>query len=62
MTTNREEMEKLKLLMLEAETAGQLAALIIDFTHEEIMQVYRELVLEQQARIQAIWKTSWLNS
>ncbi|MDF0552058.1 hypothetical protein [Kamptonema sp. UHCC 0994] len=56
MTTNREEMEKLKLLMLEAETAGQLAALIIDFTHEEIMQVYSELVLEQQARIQAIWK------
>lgn len=62
MTTNREEMEKLKLLMLEAETAGQLAALIIDFTHEEIMQVYRELVLEQQTRIQIIWKTYWLNS
>lgn len=62
MTTNREEMEKLKLLMLEAETASQLAALIIDFTHEEIMQVYRELVLEQQTRIQGIWKTAWLNS
>ena len=62
MTTNKEEMEKLKLSMLEAETAGQLSALIIDFTHEEIMQVYSELVLEQQARIQAIWKKAWLNS
>lgn len=52
----QEAMVKLKLVMLEAQTAGQLAALIIDYTHEEIMQVYSDLVLDQQARIQTIWQ------
>ncbi|OCQ92002.1 hypothetical protein BCD67_21550 [Oscillatoriales cyanobacterium USR001] len=55
-TINQEAMTKLKLVMLESQTAAQLAALIIDHTHEEIMQVYSELVLDQQARIQAIWQ------
>ncbi|MEG4808070.1 hypothetical protein QUA82_10595 [Microcoleus sp. F8-D3] len=52
-------MAKLKLAMLEAETPAQLAAIIIDYTHEEIMLVFSELEWEQQARIKDIWKTVW---
>lgn len=51
-------MAKLKIAMLEAETVAQLAALIVDFTHEEMMLVFHELEWEQQARITAIWKTA----
>ncbi|MBD1830155.1 hypothetical protein NDI47_16230 [Microcoleus vaginatus GB1-A2] len=50
-------MTKLKLAMLEAETAAQLAAIIIDYTHEEMMLVFDELEGKQQARIKDIWKT-----
>lgn len=50
-------MTKLKLAMLSAETAAQLAAIIIDYTHEEMMLVFYELEGEQQARIKDIWKT-----
>lgn len=49
-------MAKLKLAMLEAETAAQLAAIVIDYTHEEMMLVFKALEWEQQARIKAIWK------
>jgi hypothetical protein len=52
---DRESKAKLKLAMLEAETPSQLAAIIIDCTHEEIMQVFQELEWEQQARIKDIW-------
>ncbi|MEG4419436.1 hypothetical protein QUA70_12610 [Microcoleus sp. LAD1_D5] len=54
---NKEAMTKLKLAMLEAETVAQLAAIIIDYTHEEMMLVFGELEWEQQARIKDIWKT-----
>ncbi len=50
-------MAKLKTAMLEAETAAHLAAIIIDYTHEEIMRVFQELEAEQQERIKTIWKT-----
>lgn len=50
-------MRKLKLAMLEAETVDQLAAIIIDYTHEEMMLVFDELEWEQQARIKDIWKS-----
>ncbi|MEG5173329.1 hypothetical protein [Microcoleus sp. B3-D7] len=50
-------MAKLKTAMLEAETAAHLAAIIIDYTHEEMMVVFYELEWEQQARIKDIWKT-----
>ena len=50
-------MIKLKLAMLEAETVDQLAAIIIDYTHEEMMLVFHELEWEQQARIKDIWKS-----
>ena len=50
-------MAKLKTAMLEAETAAHLAAIIIDYTHEEIMIVFQELEAEQQERVKAVWKT-----
>jgi hypothetical protein len=52
---DKEAMTKLKLAMLEAETVAELAALIIDNTHEEIMLVFNELEWEQQDRIETIW-------
>lgn len=55
--TDKETMAKLKIAMLEAQTVAQLAALIIDFTHEEIMIIFSELEWEQQERIQTVWKT-----
>jgi hypothetical protein len=54
---DKEAMAKLKIAMLEAETVAQLAALIIDFTHEEIMIIFSELEWEQQHRIKTVWKT-----
>lgn len=52
-------MAKLKTAMLEAQTAAHLAAIIIDYTHEEIMIAFQELEWEEQARIKDIWKTVW---
>lgn len=52
-------MAKLKLAMLEAETAAQLAAIIIDYTHEEMMLVFNGLEWEHQDRIKTIWQTVW---
>jgi hypothetical protein len=51
-----EALTKLKLAMLSAKTVAQLAAIIIDYTHEEMMLVFHELEWEQQARIN-IWKS-----
>ncbi|MEG4217626.1 hypothetical protein QUA27_19325 [Microcoleus sp. Pol14C6] len=53
---DKEAMAKLKTAMLEAETAAHLAAIIIDYTHEEIMIVFQALEWEQQDRIKTIWK------
>jgi hypothetical protein len=52
---DKEAMANLKLAMLEAETAAQLAAIIIDYTHEEIMLVFQALEWEQQDKIKTIW-------
>ncbi|NJR26023.1 MAG: hypothetical protein HC786_29915 [Richelia sp. CSU_2_1] len=46
---------KLKLALLAAQTPAQLAAIIIDYTHEEMMLVFDELEWEEQARIKDIW-------
>jgi hypothetical protein len=54
---DKEAMAKLKTAMLEAETAAHLAAIIIDYTHEEIMIVFQELEAEQQERIKTVWQT-----
>ena len=50
-------MAKLKTAMLEAETAAHLAAIIIDYSHEEMMLVFQALEGEQQDRIKTVWKT-----
>jgi hypothetical protein len=55
--TDKEAIANLKLAMLEAETAAQLAAIIIDYTHEEMMLVFQDLEWEQQDRIKTVWKT-----
>ena len=54
---DKESMTKLKVAMVAAETVGELAAIIIDYTHEEMMLVFDELEWEQQARIKDIWKS-----
>ncbi|WP_373538225.1 hypothetical protein [Microcoleus sp.] len=54
---DKEAMTKLKIAMLEAETVAQLTAIIIDYTHEEMMLVFHELEWEEQARIKDIWKS-----
>ena len=38
---------KLKDLILQAKTANQLSAIIINYTYEEIMQVYCQLTSEK---------------
>lgn len=52
-----EVMANLKIAMLEAETSAQLAAIIIDYTHEEMMVVFNGLECEHQDRIKTIWQT-----
>ncbi|MGB3264819.1 MAG: hypothetical protein WBA89_12805 [Microcoleus sp.] len=52
---DKQAMAKLKAAMMEAETVAQLTAIIIDYTHEEMMQVFGELEWEEQARIKDIW-------
>ncbi len=52
-------MAKLKIAMLEAETAAQLAAIIVDYTHEEMMLAFSELEWEQQDRIKTVWRAVW---
>ncbi|MDJ0517381.1 MAG: hypothetical protein QNJ74_14400 [Trichodesmium sp. MO_231.B1] len=47
---------KLKDLILQAKTANQLSAIIIDYTHEEIIQVYGQLTSKQQRKIKLIWQ------
>lgn len=47
---------KLKELILQAKTANQLSAIIVDYTHQEIIQAYFQLTLEQQKKIQLIWE------
>jgi len=56
---DKEALAKLKIAMLEAETAAQLAAIIVDYTHEEMMLVFSELEWEQQDRIKTVWQTVW---
>ncbi|MGD1712367.1 hypothetical protein [Dapis sp. BLCC M172] len=47
---------KLKYLILQAKSANQLSAIIIDYTHEEMIQVYGQLTSEQQRKIKLIWQ------
>ncbi|NJK38775.1 MAG: hypothetical protein HC835_12400 [Oscillatoriales cyanobacterium RM2_1_1] len=48
-------LEALKIALLKAETVGELAALIINHTHEEILHTYSQLPRNQQIKIQVLW-------
>lgn len=50
------DLENLKSLLLKAQTIAQLTALIIDYTHQEILQAYHQLAVEQQMKVQKIWQ------
>lgn len=52
-------MKELKISLLKAQTVNQLVALIIENTHEEIMQVYQKLTPDQQAKIEKIWNFTY---
>jgi len=45
---------KLKAAMLSAQTVGELYALMEDYSYEEFMQIYNQLMPKQQAKISAI--------
>jgi len=52
---NTIEDEMLQSALLQAETVGELAALIVDHTHSEIMQVFEQLPSPQQQQLQELW-------
>jgi hypothetical protein len=52
---NQKAIVKLKVAMLEAQTDAELATIIIDYTHEEMMLVFNGLEWEQQDRIKSVW-------
>lgn len=47
---------QVKTAMLRAQTLAQLHALIIKYTHQEMLGAYKELAPEQQEKIQAIYE------
>ena len=49
----------LQSALLQAQTVNQLVALIVDYTHEEIMQAFDELPSLQQQRIQQLWQVNY---
>ncbi|WP_413160714.1 hypothetical protein ACL6C3_19605 [Capilliphycus salinus ALCB114379] len=49
-------LDVLELALLQAQSTTQLKALIIHYTHQEILQAYNRLALEQQIKIQKIWQ------
>ncbi len=49
-------LDVLKIALLKAQTPAQLKALIVDHTHQEILQAYDRLSLEQQIKVQKIWQ------
>ncbi len=48
--------EMLQSALLQAETVGELAALIVDHTHSEIMQAFERLSYPQQQQLQELWE------
>lgn len=54
MTTTTTDLECLRVKMLEAETLAELHALIVDYTDQEMREVYHQLSSEEQRYIDAI--------
>lgn len=48
----------LQSALLNAETLGELTALIVNYTHWEIMQAFERLPLSQQQRVQELWEVN----
>lgn len=51
---NNKSILPLKEAMLSAQTLGELYALMEDYSYEEFMQIYNQLLPQQQAKINAI--------
>lgn len=49
-------LDVMKIALLKAQTPAQLKALIVYYTHQEILQAYDRLPLEQQIKVQKIWQ------
>lgn len=49
----------LQSALLQAQTVNQLVALIVDYTHEEIIQAFEELPSQQQKQIQQLWQVNF---
>lgn len=52
--TNKQAIANLKTAMLTVETVGEIHALIVEYTYEEIEQAYNQLTSQQQTYITAI--------
>ena len=52
--TNRDAIANLKTAMLAVQTVGEIHALIVDYTYEEIEQAYNQLPPQQQTKLKAI--------
>ncbi|MEB3882388.1 hypothetical protein [Lyngbya sp. CCY1209] len=50
-------LESLQWALIGSHTGNQLSALIIDFTHEEILAAYNQLEFQQQQHLRKIWVT-----
>ncbi|HAN74913.1 MAG TPA: hypothetical protein DCQ51_10235 [Planktothrix sp. UBA8407] len=53
---NTIEHQMLQSALLQAETVGELTALIINHTHLEIIQAFEKLPYFQQQRVQQLWE------
>lgn len=52
----KEELLTIKKALLLAQNANQLNSLVVDYAHEEIILVYKQLGLEEQTRIKSLWE------
>ncbi|HEY9866452.1 MAG TPA: hypothetical protein V6D21_19930 [Candidatus Obscuribacterales bacterium] len=50
------EVQLLQSALSQAETVGELTALIINHTHLEIMQAFEQLSSPEQQRVQELWE------
>lgn len=52
------EHQLLQSALLNAETLSELTALIVNYTHWEIMQAFERLPSPQQQRVQELWEVN----
>lgn len=51
------DLEQLKSALVNIQNPNQICALIVDFTHEEIISIYYQLSSKQQQQILKVWTT-----